>query len=48
MTRTNESRNVPRPSTWVRRTLAAVPDLVGVVLFTGSLLMVSAFIATMS
>jgi hypothetical protein len=48
MTTTNESHNVPRPRTWVRRTLAAIPDLVGVVLFAGSLLMVSAFIATMS
>lgn len=48
MTTTNESHNVRRPRTRVRRTLAAIPDLLGVVLFAGSLLMVSAFIATMS
>jgi hypothetical protein len=43
-----ENRNVPCLRTGARKALAHLPDLVGVLLFTGSLLMVSAFVATMS
>jgi hypothetical protein len=43
-----ENRNVPCLRTGARKALAHLPDLAGVLLFTGSLLMVSAFVAAMS